>query len=248
MSNDLTTQPQTESAALVATLARAAADPSVNPEKMSALMDLMERAQARQSKQVYTEAMAACQAEMRPISQDASNPQTRSKYASYGALDNALRPVYTKHGLAISFDTEETSAETVTVIAIVTHKNGHEERRKLKMPADGKGAKGGDVMTKTHATMSAVSYGRRGLLKMVFNIAEGEYDDDGNGATGRGPMGNITVEQRDTLAKIIEDNGFPIDTFLKWAQVETLADLPAANYQKAHNALMSKVQAKRAAK
>jgi hypothetical protein len=53
------------------------------------------------------------------------------------------------------------------------------------MPADGKGAKGGDVMTKTHATGAAVSYGQRYLLKMIFNLAVGEVDDDGNGASGQ---------------------------------------------------------------
>lgn len=49
------------------------------------------------------------------------------------------------------------------------------------MPADGKGAKGGDVMTKTHAAGSAMSYGQRYLLKMIFNLAVGD-DDDGQKA------------------------------------------------------------------
>ena len=49
------------------------------------------------------------------------------------------------------------------------------------MPADGKGAKGGDVMTKTHATGSAMTYGQRYLVKMIFNIAVGA-DDDGRAA------------------------------------------------------------------
>ncbi len=48
------------------------------------------------------------------------------------------------------------------------------------MPADGKGAKGGDVMTKTHAVGAAKSYGKRYLLKDIFNIAIGEEDTDGN--------------------------------------------------------------------
>jgi hypothetical protein len=50
------------------------------------------------------------------------------------------------------------------------------------MPVDGKGAKGNDVMTKTHAFGSGASYGMRYLLKMIFNVAVGEDDDDGNGA------------------------------------------------------------------
>jgi hypothetical protein len=51
------------------------------------------------------------------------------------------------------------------------------------MPVDGKGARGGDVMTKTHAMGSGVSYGMRYLLRMIFNLAI-DYDDDGNAAGG----------------------------------------------------------------
>jgi hypothetical protein len=48
------------------------------------------------------------------------------------------------------------------------------------MPTDGKGAKGGDVMTKTHAAGAGMQYGMRYLLKGIFNVAIGEEDKDGN--------------------------------------------------------------------
>jgi hypothetical protein len=51
------------------------------------------------------------------------------------------------------------------------------------MPVDGKGARGGDVMTKTHAMGSGISYGMRYLLRMIFNLAI-DQDDDGNAAGG----------------------------------------------------------------
>jgi hypothetical protein len=44
--------------------------------------------------------------------------------------------------------------------------------------------KGGDVITKTHAVGSAMTYGRRCVLRMIFNVAIGE-DDDGNCANIR---------------------------------------------------------------
>jgi hypothetical protein len=70
------------------------------------------------------------------------------------------------------------------------------------MPADGKGAKGGDVMTKTHAIGAAVTYGKRYLLGMIFNIAVGgDVDDDGNSNGGRQPS---TVAQK----ALEEINGF----------------------------------------
>jgi hypothetical protein len=47
------------------------------------------------------------------------------------------------------------------------------------MPTDGKGARGNDVMTKTHATGAAMTYGQRYLFRLIFNLAVGE-DSDGN--------------------------------------------------------------------
>ena len=63
----------------------------------------------------------------------------------------------------------------------MSHSAGHTRKYSTEMPADGKGAKGNDVMTKTHAFGSATQYGMRYLIKMIFNIAIGE-DDDGNAA------------------------------------------------------------------
>lgn len=182
---------------------RLAKDPSVDVAKLEKLMELSERARAQQAKGAYAIAMAEAQAEIRPIAADANNPQTRSKYASYAALDRALRPVYTRHGFALSFGTGDTAKpEHVRVTCEVSHIGGHTSERHIDMPADGKGAKGGDVMTKTHATGSAASYGMRYLLKMIFNVAVGEDDDDGNSAADVGPR--ITDDQAANLDSLID--------------------------------------------
>jgi hypothetical protein len=52
------------------------------------------------------------------------------------------------------------------------------------MPIDTKGARGGDVMTRTHATGSAYTYGKRYLLIGMFNLSIDD-DDDGNSAGRR---------------------------------------------------------------
>ena len=172
---------------MLALVERAARDPGIDVEKMEKLLAMAERVQARKAEAEYDSAMNAAQAEMRPVANDSDNPQTRSRYASYGALDRAVRPIYTAHGFSLSFGTRSPTADRVTVTCRISHRAGHTERVEIDMPADGKGAKGGDVMTKTHATGSAVSYGMRYLLKMIFNIAAGEYDDDGNAAGKRPP-------------------------------------------------------------
>jgi hypothetical protein len=153
-------------------------------DKLERLMGLQERWQAAESKKAFGAAMARAQSDMRRVVADGNNPQTHSKYATYAAIDRALRPIYSREGFALSFDTADSpQADCIRVICRVSHASGHTEEFRVDMPADGKGAKGGDVMTKTHATGSAMTYGMRYLVKMIFNVAVGEDDNDGNGAS-----------------------------------------------------------------
>jgi hypothetical protein len=165
---------------------RLAKDPNATVDKIERLMALWERGEARKAEGAFNTAMAAAQTAMRPVSTDADNPQTRSRYASYAQLDTALRPIYTRAGFGLSFDTgESTLPEHVRVLCYVSHRDGFSRTYHVDMPSDGKGARGGDVMTKTHAVGSALTYGMRYLLKMIFNVAVGEDDDDGNQASAR---------------------------------------------------------------
>jgi hypothetical protein len=140
----------------------------------------------------------AAQQEMRHIAADANNPQTKSKYATYAALDAKVRPIYSKHGFSLSFYTADGAPEGSIRIVCKVARGGHTERPYIDMPADGKGAKGGDVMTKTHATGAGVTYGRRYLLGMIFNLVIGE-DNDGNGASDTGER--ITLEQAENWSR-----------------------------------------------
>jgi hypothetical protein len=180
------TLPLAEQDAGASMFERMARDPSIQVDKLERLMTLWERSEARKAEALFNGAMSAAQTEMRPVAADANNPQTRSKYASYQALDHALRPIYTTHGFGLSFDTAEGAPQDwVRVLCYVTHTGGHSRTYHADIPADGKGAKGGDVMTKTHAVGSAMTYGMRYLLKMIFNVAVGEDDDDGQRAGGK---------------------------------------------------------------
>ncbi len=158
-----------------------ASSPNFNPETFKLLVDMMNQNRDRFAVEQFNAAMSLAQAEMRPIAADANNPQTRSKYARYGAIDKALRPIYTKHGFALSFNTADSPITNhIRVVCEVTHSAGASKTHHVDMPADGKGAKGGDVMTLTHAAGAGMSYGMRYLVKMIFNVAVGEDDRDGN--------------------------------------------------------------------
>lgn len=176
-------QAKTETATIINAIAQAATNPDVDVEKMERLWAMHEKIAARDAETAFNLAMKDAQSDMGRISADAVNPQTRSQYASYAQLDRHVRPIYTKHGFSLSFNTGKSDKpDYIEVLCYVSHSSGHTRTYNAEMPADGKGAKGGDVMTKTHATGSAMSYGSRYLLKMIFNLAIGEDDDDGNGA------------------------------------------------------------------
>lgn len=166
---------------------RLARDPNVSVENLERLVALWERTEARKAEAAFNADMTAAQMEMKPVLADEENTQTGSKYPSFEALDKAVRPIYTAHGFGLSFNQGDGAPDLyVRVVCYVSHRGGHTRTYHADMPADGKGAKGGDVMTKTHAVGSAFTYGQRYLLKMIFNVAVAK-DDDGNKAGQEAP-------------------------------------------------------------
>ncbi len=227
--------PPTQS--LIHVLSRAMSDPSIDVEKVERYAALYERAIAREDEIAFNTAMMQAQSEMRHIAADANNPQTKSKYATYAALDSRVRPIYSKHGFSLSFYTGEGAPEGSIRICCKVARGGHTERPYIDMPADGKGAKGGDVMTKTHATGAGVTYGRRYLLAMIFNLVIGE-DDDGNAAGGD----TISADQSGDLQALIESVNADKAKFLRFFKIEHLSELPTKRYQEAVNMLNAKAR------
>ena len=145
-----------------------------------------------QDRVAFNEALARVQAKARRVAANKENPQTHSRYANFAALDSVMRPLYIAEGLSLSFDTAEIDKPDMVRVVCDASLGGYTRRYHIDMPADGKGAKGNDVMTRTHATGSAVSYGKRYLLVMIFNLTVGEQDDDGNAASGQQASGQMS--------------------------------------------------------
>jgi hypothetical protein len=168
---------------LLEAIIMAASDPTVDTAKVEHLVRLHRDMEAAENERLFNEALAAAQAEMVPIVADAVNAEVgrAHRYASYAQLDRAVRPIYSGHGLSVTFNTGERSTDTAVEVTCYLCGHGHGRRYSIIMPADGKGARGGDVMSRTHAAASAISYGMRYLLVMAFNLAI-DRDDDGNAA------------------------------------------------------------------
>jgi hypothetical protein len=228
---------QSETVSMIGMVERLARDPSVPMERIQGLMDMIKDLRREQAEEAFNDAMAETQREIAPVARDSFNPQTRSKYASYHAVDKAIRPSYTKHGLRVSFAEGSDGPENhVRVYAIVT-KGRHTERSHYDSPIVTTGLAGKAMMTLTHARASAVTYAKRYLVGMIFNLSTGE-DDDGNAAAR--PEDTVDEEQIGTLTELIDSVGADKARFLKFFKVEQLSELPAKRFQEAVNMLNAK--------
>jgi hypothetical protein len=178
---------------------RAAMDPDFDVHKLQALLDMKEAEENRAAEKAFNIALVKAQGAMTTIIADRNNPQTKSRYASYAELDRSIRPHYVAQGLAPSFGTEPLNEpDKIRVIGMLAHIGGFVRRYQIDIPVDTKGLRGINMMTPTHATGSALTYGKRYLLVAMFNLSiadKGMDDDDGNNAWRRRPQ-NLPVIQR----------------------------------------------------
>lgn len=228
---------RSEHQALLDMISAAAANPKVNVDKLDRLLAMRDRAIAQEREREFFEVLSRAQAEMGPVVADAKNPETHSKYASHAALDRAVRPIYTKpeYNFALTYDTEPCSIPDMMTFVCFATARGHTRKYTIDLPVDGKGPKGGNVMSRTHAASSGVTYAMRILLKMVFNLPV-DRDDDGN-AAGKTVIDNvdpdvpkITEHQVMQLREKCDSVGASWPNFLKWAKVAKFEDIPAEFY------------------
>jgi ERF superfamily len=151
-----------------------------DPAMIERLYDLIDNIQMREAEKRFNADFVAAQADMGPITADATNPQTRSKYATYAQLDRAVRPIYTKHGFAVTFTEEQSYDPTMRrIVGFLAHRDGFIRRYQIDVPREIKGLRGGDAMTPMHMVGSGMTYGKRYCLIAMWNLAVDE-DNDGN--------------------------------------------------------------------
>lgn len=235
--------------AIISMIERAVRDPSVDIDKLERMMAMQERVVARNAEAAFNAAMQAAQAAMPQVTRDAKNDQTRSRYARLETISAAIKPVITEHGFSLSYGTDRSPLDNhYGVTCLVAHAGGFSRLYRADIPIDANGMKGAANKTATHAFGSTMSYGRRYLLLMVFDIALTNEDDDGQAAGRRnqqvrndGGGDVITDAQAETLRSALTGAGGDIDRFLRFFRIECLPDLPAGRFGEA----MRMIEAKR---
>lgn len=177
-----------EETGMLATIERMTRDPSVDVDKLERLLAMAERMRAREAETEFNAAMRACQAEMPLIFRDATNGHTKKKYATLESVNSKVTPIASKHGFALTFGTADSSLEKhIRITCRVAHVGGHSIDRFFDLPVDIAGAK-----SATQASGSTVTYGRRYLILLIFNLSLTDQDNDGMPTPGDAPQPDAT--------------------------------------------------------
>jgi hypothetical protein len=229
-------EPVTDVTAMIRVIERAASNPDIDVEKMERLLAMQERIMAQNAKSAFNEAMRAAQAEMPKIKRTKDNTQTNSKYADLEHITDKAVPVYTTHGFSLSYGTADCPIPGhARITCVCAHVQGFERTYQADIPLDLTGIKGTQNKTATHGFGSTMSYGRRYLICLIFNITLTNEDKDGNQ-----PGDTITEQQITDLKALAEEVKADKAAFLRYFKINELSDLPAAKFKDAVSALERK--------
>ena len=235
-------QPASEASAVLAIIERAATNPDVDIDKMERLLAMQERILERQAKQAFTEAKIAMRDKLPEISmrgriiiRDKNNPNNivqETPFARFEDIHAEVMPILSAHGFDLSFRNGLAPDGKVRVTTILSHVDGHSEETFFDLPHDSTGSKNA-----VQAVGSATSYGKRYGTLSILNIRVCGEDDDGEEA---GRPATISNEQNVELGALAAEVNADMPKFLQFLGVDKLSDLPAAQFDKAKNALEAK--------
>lgn len=228
--------PVSDEQSFLSFIADAARDPAVDVSKMERLFEMREKMIDRQAHMEFNAALKQAKAQMPAIFRNKKNEQTNSHYANLESVSDAMDPIITKNGFALSFGTDNSPLPNhYRVTCTLTHEGGHEKEYFADIPIDSAGMKGTQNKTLTHAFGSTMSYGRRYLKMMIFDVKT--TDDDGNAAGSA----YVTDEQAMEIETLLGHTKANREAFLKWVKADSVETIQAKNYAGA----VAKLKAKR---
>lgn len=201
----------------------------VDVAKLESLMEMQKSWLADEAFRAYAAAMNLCQREMPVVVRDKENKHTKTMYAQLETIAAAIRPIYTKHGFSLEFSEAECPMEGHRrIVCNIQHEAGHQKQFHLDSMLDDAGTKGATTKTPIQALGSTVSYLRRYLTLMIFNIAVADEDKDGNAHEPLLSETEITILRtkcHDHVRLGIEKSAEILETALvKWLSAEQKSD------------------------
>jgi hypothetical protein len=182
----------------LAVIAAAARDPQVDPAKMTALLELKERIDAKQAEIEFNRAFSRLQLKLPRVKKNGTIDLGRGKpipFAKWEDVDAVIRPILAEEGFALSF-TGEPNTSGVTMTCHLKHVMGHAQTSTMQLPPDA-----GPGRNALQAIGSSHSYGKRYLACDILNIITEGADDNGRAS------GFISNEQALQVRDMISECG-----------------------------------------
>jgi len=213
-------------------LMRLAIEEKVPVEVLERLMDLHERVAMRDGRAEFFDALASFQDAVPSIHKGSTASITTKAGAKYSytyapldAIAKAIREPLRTFGLSYAWTVEDGGAGTLSVVCVLRHIGGHEERAAFPVPVDTAAAMSG---AQKHG--AALTYGKRQSLTSVLGLTT--TDDDTDGADPKSAADVITEAQAADLAALIQEVGTDQDKLLAWVGAESLAEFPASELER----------------
>jgi hypothetical protein len=162
-------------------------------DKLEKLMALHREWEAGEARKAFFAALSKFQSELPPILKTGKTDQGRAgkrKFATLGAINEAIRPWLYANGLSFRFAQSQTP-QGITVTCIVSHCDGHSEETTLTAGADVTGGK-----NPIQSIGSTITYLERYTLVGALGLTTVDEDDDGGQGQAEPAEPELTPEQR----------------------------------------------------
>ena len=190
------------------TLIETVLEKGLDPQVIQSVLRMYNDHQDRRNQEALNAAVAGVCADIQPVLRDAQNKHLGNRYATHQGMMTMLQPLLHEHGVRVGFDVGAASGEQpvepgyVRVRIVIGYGAYIDRNSYIDEPITAAGSQGGRTqMTQNQALTSATTYAQRTLLKLKFNIATVEDDDDGEGVRGRDTKGTPGAEQQQQDAR-----------------------------------------------
>lgn len=225
-------------ASIMDIIGRAANDPAFDVNKFERLLEMHERIMAKEAKAAYMTALVA----MKPLlpvierngkitikKKDTDIVIQSTAYALWEDIDAKITPILRDHGFALTFRSGVAHDGKITVTGVLGHCNGHSEETTITLPHDSSGSKNA-----VQAVGSSTSYGKRYTATLLLNIRTKGEDDDGQKGGEDALVGDDQIEK---IFDLIKRTSADTLKFCSYMGVESVADIPRKDFDKAMRAL-----------
>lgn len=218
----------------------AAKDPTIPVDRLKAFLEMAEHEERKEAETLFDHAMIAAQAEMPSIPRGSYNQHTKSWWAKLESISAKIDPIAKKHGFTLKYGVGEQRIEdhyhiyvdvTWTGSLASGKKASFTKRYDADIGRDDKGPKGEGTKSLAQGAGSSITYGRRFLKCMVFDVQILGADKDGNPVGIEPDAGLITEQQAEQILKLCAEKGIDAATFQKAFRVPKIEALPAARFE-----------------